>query len=63
MSSRIALKHAPSAKGKIVVPTERDVHGKVAPPKVIPATKAKKPTKPLVGGPAARHQEKTARRI
>ena len=61
MVSRIALKHPPTAKGKIVVPTERDAYGKVAPVKVIPAAKGKK-AKPLVGGPAGRHREKRDRR-
>ncbi len=55
MPSRIALKHPPTAKGKIIVPTGRDAYGKPVAPKVIPAAKGKKTSKPLVGGPAARH--------
>jgi hypothetical protein len=55
--SRIALKHPPTAKGKIVVPTERDAYGKVAPAKVIPAAKGKKAGKPVApGGPANRQR-------
>jgi hypothetical protein len=62
-SARLIAKAPASTKARVVTNPQRGVDGKVAPAKVIPATKGKKSaSKPLVGGPAGRHREKADKR-